>query len=110
MLPLLWEAGIVDDPCLDRSVPLHLRQHLLVHLRQNLLVRPTPFADEVKQRLVLRRYSPRRGDRSHRLHALALARQHQPHAIIPQRLGPIRMPDHARQALDISRKPRFTVG
>ena len=39
----------------------------------------------------------------------ALARHHQTQAIIAKRLGPIRMPDHAREPLHIDRKPRFTI-
>jgi hypothetical protein len=31
----------------------------------------------------------------------SLARHHQPHAIIAKRFGPVRVPDHARQTLDI---------
>ena len=40
---------------------------------------------------------------------LALTRHHQTHAIIAKRLGPVRMPDHAREPLHIGRKPRFTI-
>jgi hypothetical protein len=39
----------------------------------------------------------------------ALARHHQTQAIIAKRLGPVRMPDHAREPLHIGRKPRFTI-
>jgi hypothetical protein len=63
----------------------------------------------VQQRLVLRRRPRRRRLRCHRLHALALARQHQAGAIIAQRPSPIRMPDDARQPLNILGKSRFTV-
>ena len=38
-----------------------------------------------------------------------LARHHQTQAIIAKRLGPVRMPDHAREPLHIGRKPRFTI-
>jgi DNA topoisomerase III len=47
----------------------------------------------------------RRRNRRHRLDALALARHHQPHAIIAKRFNPIRVPDYARQTLDVRRKP-----
>ena len=40
VLPLLGKAGVVDDPGLDRPVPLDRRQHHLAHLGQHLLVRP----------------------------------------------------------------------
>src|SRR5713101_1240935 len=88
---------------------LHPRQHHLAHFRQHLLVGPTTLANEMQQRLMLRRYPRRRRHRRHWLNALAFARQHQPRAIIPQRLGSIRMSNHAHKTLDISIKPRFTV-
>ena len=47
--------------------------------------------------------------RRHRLHPLALAGQHQSHAVIVQRTGSVLVPNHAHKSLDISRKPRFTV-
>ena len=47
----------------------------------------------------------RRRNRSCRLHTLALARNHQPHAIIPKRFDPVRVSDHAPQTLHIRRKP-----
>src|SRR6185503_6070082 len=46
--------------------------------------------------------------RRHRLHALALARQHEPRAIVAQRTDPILVADHARKPLDIGRKPHLT--
>ena len=58
---------------------------------------------------MLRRRPLRRRNRRHRLNALALARHHQTQAIIAKRLGPVRMPDHARERLHIGRKPRFTI-
>src|ERR1700760_4237942 len=51
----------------------------------------------------------RRRNRCHRLNTLALARHHQAQAIISKWLGPVGMPDHARQTLNISRKPRFST-
>src|ERR1700730_4471632 len=90
-------------------MPLHPRQHHLAHLRQHLLVGPTTLANEMQQRLMLRRYPRRRRHRRHWLNALALARQHQSRAIISQRLGSIGMSDDAHKPLDISIKPRFAV-
>src|ERR1700687_864334 len=40
MLTLLGQAGVVDDPGLNRTVPLHLGHHHLANLGQHLLVRP----------------------------------------------------------------------
>src|SRR4029453_6379302 len=87
---------------------LDLGQYHLAHLGQDLPVRPAPLANEVQQRLMLRRRPLRRSDRRHRFHALALAGQHQAQAVIPQRLGPVRMADNAHKPFDISRKPQFT--
>ena len=74
--PLLGKTGIVDDPGLDRPLPLDRRQHYLAHLAQNPLVRPAALTDKMQQRLVLCRRARRRRHRRHRLHALAFARQH----------------------------------
>jgi hypothetical protein len=63
----------------------------------------------MQQRLMLRRRSPGRRDRRHRLYALALARHHQPRTIIAQRTRSIRVPDNANKPLDIARKPQFNV-
>ncbi len=49
VLALLGKAGVVDDPRLDRSMALDLRQNQLADLAQDLLVRPAPFADEVQK-------------------------------------------------------------
>src|SRR5260370_34922513 len=46
----------------------------------------------------------RRRHRRQRLNALALARHHQAGAVIAQRVDPIRVADHAGQALNVSRK------
>src|ERR1700674_2708615 len=109
MPSLLGKARVVDDPGRDRSMTLDLRQHHLANLGQNRLVRPSPLADKMQQRLMLCRSSPRRRDRSHRLNALALTRHHQAPAIVAQWPSPIRMPDHAHKTLDIVRKPRFNA-
>src|SRR5260370_35602135 len=53
---------------------------------------------------MLRRRPGRRRDRRHRLNTLALARHHQASAVVAQRGDPIGVADHARQALDITRK------
>jgi hypothetical protein len=76
----------------------------IAHLGQHLLVRPRRLADKMQQRLVLRRRPGRRRHRRHRLNALARARHHQAGAVIAQRIDPIGVADHARQALDIAQK------
>ncbi len=109
MLTLLGKAGIVDDPGLDRTVPLDLWQHHLAHLGQHLLVRPLSLADKMQQRLMLGRRAMRRRDRRHRLNALTLARHQQAGAIMPQRFLTVLVPNHTRKPLDISHKSRFTL-
>ena len=106
---LLGKGRVVDDPRFDRTLPLDRGQDHLPHLGQNRRVQPTPFPDEVQQRLMLGRRSPRRRHRRYRLHALAFARQQKSRAIIPQRLGPVRVTDHADKPLDIGRKPRLAA-
>jgi hypothetical protein len=56
---------------------------------------------------MLRPNPRRRRHRRHRLDTLALARHHQPGAIIVQRFRAICMTNDARQSLDKGRKPRF---
>src|SRR5215472_3996822 len=107
MLSLFGKARVINDPRLDRSVPGHLRHHHLTHLPKDLSVRPAPLADEMQQRLVLSRNALRCRDRRHRLHALALRRQQQAHAIGLERSHPIRVTNNARYFLDISRKTFF---
>ncbi len=109
MPPLLRKARVVDDPGLDRSVTLDLRQHHLTHFAQHIVVGPPPFTDKMQQRLMLRGRAPRRRDRRHRLYTLALTRHHQSQAIVVQRTRPIRVSDHTHKPLDIARKPRFNV-
>lgn len=58
---------------------------------------PPSGTDKMQQRLVLRRCPIRYRHRRQRLHALALARQQKSRTVIPQRLAPIGMPDHAFQ-------------
>src|SRR3982074_2890570 len=77
ILSLLGKPRIVDDPCFDRPVALHLRQHQFPHLGKPPLVRPLALANKMQQRLMLGRRPFRRRNRRHRLNALALARHHQ---------------------------------
>ena len=105
MRALLGKARVIDDPGLDRPMSLDRRQNHLANFCQHPLVRPAPLADKMQQRLMLRR----RRHRSHRLHALALARQHQALTVIPQWLGPVGVTDHAHKFFDIRRKTRLTV-
>src|SRR5580658_1804807 len=53
MPSLLGEARVIDDPSLDRSVTLYLRQHQSADLGQNPLVRPVAFPNKMQQRLML---------------------------------------------------------
>ena len=108
MPALLRKPGVVDDPRLDRPVAFKCRQHQFAHPGQNPLVRPRRVADEMQQRLVLRRHPGGRRQRRHRLDALALSRHQQPEAVIPQRRRPVSMADHLNKPLDINRKARFT--
>jgi hypothetical protein len=62
MPSLLGKARVVDDPGLDRSATLDLRQHHLTHLGQHLPVRPSPLAEKMQQRLMLRHRTRRRRD------------------------------------------------
>ena len=90
-------------------MPLNRWQYHLAHLRQHALVQPAARADEMQQRLMLRRHPRRRRHHRQRLHALALARHHQAKAIVPQRTFTVLVPDHARKPIHIRRKPRSTV-
>src|SRR3984957_17721370 len=109
MSSLLGKARVVDDPGLDRAVTLDPRQHHFAHLAQHLRVGPASLADKMQQRLMLRRRSPGRRDRRHRLYALALARHDQSRAIIAQWTRTIRVPDHTHKPIDIAAKPQFNV-
>ena len=106
---LLGKPCVVDDQGLDRPAPLHRRHDQIAHLRQNPLVRPRRLTDEVQERLMLRRNFSRRGDRRHRLDALALPRHQQPETIVPQRRSAVGVTDDAPQTLDIAAEPRFTL-
>jgi len=108
MPALLRKPGIVDDPRLDRPAAFNGRQHQVAHPGQYPLVRPRRVADEMQQRLVLRRHPGGRRQRRHRLDALALSRHQQPEAVIVQRRRPVSMADHLNKPLDIDRKARFT--
>src|SRR6202022_4872132 len=109
VLSFLGKTSVVDDPRLDRSVMLDLRQHHLAHLGQNLRVRPRRLTNKMQQRLMLRCCPRWSSHRRHRFDALAFARHHQPQAITPQRPRSIPVSDHSRKTLDISRKSRFTI-
>ena len=73
-------------------------------LRRRLFQRNRRVADEMQQRLMLRRHPRRCRHRRHRLDALALARHQQPEAVIPQRRRPVSV----AEPLDIGEKARFT--
>jgi hypothetical protein len=75
---------------------LDRRQHHPAHFGQDVRVRPRCLTDKMKQRLMLRPNSSWCRHGRHRLDALALARQHQTRAVIPQRALTVRMTDHAR--------------
>ena len=107
MHALLRKARVINDPCRDRRLPFHRRQHKITHRVQNRRIRPRGLADEVKQRLMLSRRPVRRDDCRHGLDALAFTGQQQSGAIMPQRAGPIHMTERLAQGLDISREPRF---
>ena len=109
VLALLGKRRVVDDPGLDRPVPLDRRQHHLLHLGQHRRVGPRRVGHEMQKLLVLRRDAGRRNRRRHRLHAPAPFRRQQSDAIALQRCRPIRVSDHARQAFHILGKPRFTL-
>ena len=109
MPSLLGKARVVDDPGRDRAVPLNLRQHHLAHLGQYPLVQPTAQADKMQQRLMLGRHPRRSRHRRQRFDALAFARHHQAHAIVPQWTLSISVADYTHKPLDIRVKPRSTV-
>ncbi|MET4279097.1 hypothetical protein ABIB68_007300 [Bradyrhizobium sp. F1.2.2] len=73
MLSLLGKTGVIDDPRFDRSTALHRRQYHLAHFGQNTLVESRRLADEVQQRLMLRRRPIRCCHRCHRLNAFMLS-------------------------------------
>jgi len=106
---LLGEGRVIDDPDLDRAVPLDLRRCHLAHLGQHPLVRPGRVGNEMQQPLMLRRNLGRRRHRRHRFHALAAFRSYKANAIIVHRRRSIRVPDHARQYPDVLLEPRCTI-
>jgi hypothetical protein len=109
VLALLGERRVVDDPGLDRPVPLDLRHYHPLHLGQHRRVGPRGVGNEMQKLLVLRRHAGRRRHRRHRLHASAPLCRQQPRAIALQRPRPIRMPDHARQTINVRHEPSFTL-
>src|SRR5690348_1506918 len=50
MLALLRKARVIDDPRLNRTMLLDLRQNHVSHFCQNRFVRPASFANEMQQR------------------------------------------------------------
>src|SRR6266540_6505898 len=109
VLPLFGNAGVVNDPSLDRSVSRNLRQHHLAYFGQHIIVRPSCLTDKMQQRLMLCRGPTGSRDRRHRLHALALSRHHQASAIVVKRTRPIRVTDYAHKLLNIAGKTQFNV-
>ena len=105
----LRKAGVVDNPGFDRAAAFDDRQGQLLYPAEYRLVRPRCVGDEMQQRLVLGRDPGRRRHCRDRLNALALSRQQQAPAIVTQRLGPIGMPDHLGQRLNVGRKPFLPV-
>ncbi len=105
MAALLGKGGVVEDPGTNGTVALDARQHQLAHLGEQLLVRPLSLADEMQERLMLRRRPSRRRLRRHRLHALPLQRQHQADAVVMQRLHPIGMADYTGKPVDVRLQP-----
>jgi hypothetical protein len=67
----LWKRGVIDDPCLDRSMALDLRENNFTHFGQDWLVRPRCIRNKVQQSLMLHPSLIRRGHCSDRLNAPA---------------------------------------
>jgi hypothetical protein len=105
--PALGKARVVDDPGLDRPVPLHRRQHEIAHLAEHLRVGPFALGEKVGLMLGAGRIGCRR--RRDRLRALPLAIQEQPRAVIAHRRHPGRVPHHAGNLVQIRRKTLRTV-
>ena len=103
------KGSVVDDPGLNRAVPLDLGQHHLAHLGQHHLVRPRAFRHEMQQRLVLGADTLRRRRCCDRLNALPFAGQKQTRAIVAHRPDPGRMPDHFRKPIEIARETPCAV-
>ena len=109
MRTLLLKPCVVDDPGFDASLHRKRRRCKFANLRQHRLVRPRRLPNKVQQRLMRRRGARRRHHRSDRLDALALAGHQQTGAIIQQRARSVRVPEHARQIVHVSRKPRLAL-
>ena len=109
MRTLLLKPRVVDDPGFDASVRRKRRRRKFANLRQHRLIRPPRLPDEVQQRLMRRRRARRRHHRGDRLDALALAGHQQTGAIIHQRARSVRVPEHARQTVHVSHKPRLAL-
>jgi hypothetical protein len=105
VLALLRKTRVVDDPGPDRPPGLDGRQRPVADRRQQRFIAPRCIGHEVMHRLMERSHPPRIDPRRHRLDALAISRQHQTHAIGPQRRRPIGVPCRYRQPLDKCSKP-----
>jgi hypothetical protein len=101
---LLQEAGIIHDPDRYRSVLLHGGEDVLTHASQNRFITPGRIRHQMMQRLVHTLHLVGRQTRSHRFHALALARQQQSGAVGFQRGIAISVPCGLRQAIRVCRK------
>ena len=95
-------ARVVDDPE-ARRLPLtaQYRHHLACHRREQRHIAPLGVSDQVMHRLMRRFNVLRIYPRGHRLHALALPRQHQPAQIPARRRGSIRMTQRLNHLLGI---------
>jgi len=82
----------------------HARHHPLGDPAQHLLVRPIGLGHEVMQRLVAGAGVQRINAGGHRLHALALQRQHQPGAIASEPRVSVGVPTQPLNALYCSNR------
>ena len=105
----LGEAGVVDDPGLDRTVLLHGGQHARADHGEHRGIRPVGLGDQVVHRLMRCLHPAGLDPGSHRLDALAVTRQQQAGAVAPNRGDAVGMAERRTKRLDIGRKPRFTV-
>jgi hypothetical protein len=98
---LLGDAGVIDHPAADRSAPLHNRQHPQTNRGEQRLVGPVCLGHEVMQRLMRCLHAPRFNASSHRLDALAGARQQQAGAVGSEWDAAVGMTKSCAQRLDI---------
>src|SRR4051812_9113877 len=106
----LGDAGVVEDPGLDRTGLLERRQSAPADDVEHRLIVPRRLGDEVVQRLVgcldMQRIEPG----GHRLDAFAPTRQQQTGAVAAQRADPVSVADHLRHFSDIGLEPDLTAG